>query len=344
MKDIAKYTGLGLATISSYFNGGNVREANRIKIEAAIKDLHYEINEVARGLKTNTTKTIGIVIPELNNIFFAEVISSTEDILRNHGYAAIVCDCRTDRELEKRSIDFLLKKRVDGIINIPVNQEGEHLKPVKDSGKPIVLIDRKIPEMDCDCVQVDNQKAAETAVEHLIQMGHRKIGIITGPDDVFTSAGRLKGYCQALVNAGIPVEDSLICHGEYNLQGGLNAIRKLLQDNKDMTAVFCANYDMTLGALISMNEMEISIPDQVSVVGFDHRDFSRAFQPKLTIVYQPTQRIGEEAARIILKRLGIPDDQLDWDEERIRGYDFSGPVEPLFQTELLIGKSVKRLK
>ena len=109
IKDIAKKTGLGLATISSYINGGNVREANRIKIEAAIEELHYEINEVARGLKTNKTKTIGVVIPELNNIFCTEIITSMEDVLRNHGYATIVCDCRTDKKLEEDTTEYLVR-------------------------------------------------------------------------------------------------------------------------------------------------------------------------------------------------------------------------------------------
>ena len=128
MKDIARRTGLGLATISSYFNGGNVREKNRVKIEEAIQELHYEVNEVARGLKTNATKTIGVVIPELNNTFCAEIITEMEDVLRSHGYATIVCDCRTDKKLERDAVEFLSRKRVDGIISMPVDAEGNHLK------------------------------------------------------------------------------------------------------------------------------------------------------------------------------------------------------------------------
>lgn len=133
MKDIARETGLGLATISSYFNGGNVREKNRIKIEAAIKELHYEVNEVARGLKTNATKAIGVVIPELNNVFCSEIITEMEDILRNHGYATIVCDCRTDEKLEKEAVDFLMRKRVDGLINMPVDITGSHLREFQET-------------------------------------------------------------------------------------------------------------------------------------------------------------------------------------------------------------------
>ncbi len=176
MKDIARRTGLGLATISSYFNGGNVREKNRIKIEEAIEELHYEVNEVARGLKTNATKTIGVVIPELNNTFCAEIITGMEDVLRSHGYATIVCDCRTDKKLEREAIDFLIRRRVDGIINMPVDEEGNHLKKFQKTGKPIVLIDRKIQGISCDSVLVDNKKAAEDAVRQFIERGHRNIG------------------------------------------------------------------------------------------------------------------------------------------------------------------------
>ena len=197
MKDIARLTGLGLATISSYFNGGNVREKNRVKIEKAIEELHYEVNEVARGLKTNATKTIGVVIPELNNIFCAEIITGMEDILRSHGYATIVCDCRTDKKLEQEAVEFLIRRRVDGIINMPVDETGAHLKKFQKTGKPIVLIDRKIQGIPCDSVLVDNKKAAEYAMQLFIEKGHKKIGIIGGPEGIFTAEERLEGYYTA---------------------------------------------------------------------------------------------------------------------------------------------------
>ena len=221
MKDIARRTGLGLATISSYFNGGNVREKNRIKIEEAIEELHYEVNEVARGLKTNATKTVGVVIPELNNVFCAEIISGMEDILRSHGYAAIVCDCRTDKNLEREAVDFLTRKRVDGIINMPVDMTGSHLKEFQRTGKPIVLIDRMIQGLSCDCVLVDNEMAAEKAVTMLVEQEHHKIGLIGGPDEIYTARQRMLGYIKALKKHGIPVDEKLICHGDYTIQGGV---------------------------------------------------------------------------------------------------------------------------
>lgn len=303
IKDIAKKTGLGLATISSYLNGGNVREANRIKIEAAIEELHYEINEVARGLKTNKTKTIGVVIPELNNIFCTEIITSMEDVLRNQGYATIVCDCRTDKKLEKEAISFLTQKRVDGIINMPVDETGAHLKAFRKSGKPVVLIDRKIEKLNCDSVFVDNRTASREAVELLIRSGHENIGIIAGPQDIFTAKERLLGYRDALANAEIPVKEQNIYYGDYKMSSGVHGLEKLVQDNPDMTAVFVSNYEMTMGSVIGANELGVSIPDDLSLVGYDNLAFARACRPKLTIVAQPTDSIGAEVARIMLERL-----------------------------------------
>ena len=303
MKDLAKRTGLGLATISSYFNGGNVREKNRKKIEEAIEELHYEVNEVARNLKTNATKTIGVVIPELNNTFCAEIITGIEDILRNHGYATMICDCRTDKKLEQEAVEFLCRKRVDGIINMPVDTEGGHLKTFQKTGKPIVLIDRKIKGVVCDSVLVDNEQAASDALRLLYEKGHRNIGIIGGPEEISTAQERMIGYCKTMEELNLPVRQSLIVHGDYTIQGGVKAMETLVQENPEMTAVFITNYEMTMGAVIGLNELGIRIPEEISLVGFDNLPFARACNPKLTIVSQPTDKIAEAAAGIMLERL-----------------------------------------
>ena len=331
MKDIARRTGLGLATISSYFNGGNVREKNRIKIEEAIEELHYEVNEVARGLKTNATRTIGVVIPELNNTFCAEIITGMEDILRSHGYATIVCDCRTDKKLEREAVEFLIRRRVDGIINMPVDEEGNHLKRFQKTGKPIVLIDRKIQGINCDSVLVDNKKAAEDAVRYFIERGHRNIGIIGGPEEVFTAQERMAGYYKALESAGIPVSESLIWHGDYTIQGGVRGLEELVQNNPEMTAVFVTNYEMTMGAMIGVNELGIRIPEQLSMIGFDNLQFARACNPKLTIVAQPTDGIAREVAKVMLNHLE--------NAGETSGELFSEKLE----TEIIAGKSVRVL-
>ena len=303
IKDIAKQTGLGLATISSYLNGGNVREQNRIKIEQAIHELHYEVNEVARGLKTNRTMLIGIIIPKLNNIFCAEIITEVEDILRSHGYATMICDCRTDENREKEAVLFLKKRRVDGVIIMPSTNKGRHFGKLIKAGIPIVLLDRKMDDIDCDCVLVDNQNGAKDAVRRLLLAGHRKIGMITGPKQVFTARERLAGYCQALEEAGIAVEEKLVCHSEYTITGGIEGLRKLMKQNPDMTAVFVSNYELTMGVVIEANELNLRIPEQLSVIGFDNVEFARACLPKLSIVSQPTKEIARKVSELMLQRL-----------------------------------------
>lgn len=303
IKDIARATGLGLATISSYLNGGNVREKNRQKIEQAIAELHFEVNETARGLKTNRTKTIGVIIPELNNIFCAEVITEMEDELRRKGYATMICDCRTDERREAEAVEFLSHRRVDGLIIMPSGKGGGYLKSFLKEGRPVVLIDRKLKEVHCDCVLVDNEGAARDAAGRLIREGHTDIGILAGPKDVYTAEERLHGYMGALKEAGLPVKNSLIARGDYTIGGGAEAVRKLVRDNPGMTAVFVSNYEMTMGAVIALNELGIAIPKDLSLVGFDNVEFARASVPRLSIVSQPTREIGRQAADFMLKRL-----------------------------------------
>lgn len=329
IKDIANRTGLGLATISSYLNGGNVREKNREKIEAAIQELNFEVNEVARGLKTNRTHTIGVIIPELNNIFCTEIITGMEDILRKKGYATIVCDCRTDKNLEREATEFLYRKRVDGIINMPVDSTGAHLKQFASAGKPIVIIDRKLPQLACDSILVDNRDAARKAVEILIKNGHQQIGMITGPEDIYTARERCRGYEMALEEAGIKVNPDLIVHSDYTIRGAVAGVERLLDTHPEMTALFASNYELTMGTMIVLNERGISIPEEMSVIGFDNREFARALHPKLTIITQPTEEIAAQVAETILSRLesGAQD---AWKELYL-------------QTEVMSGKSVKNL-
>ena len=339
MKDIAKRTGLGLATISSYLNGGNVREKNRIKIEEAIRELHFEVNEVARGLKTNRTKTIGIVIPELNNIFFAEIITEAEDILRSHGYATMICDCRSDTEREKEAVDFLYHWRVDGLIVMPTGTSDPGFQKFIRAGKPIVMIDRKMKDVCCDCILVDNEGAAEDAVNRLVRAGHRKIGMIAGPEDVYTARERQRGYEKALRENNAVYEEGLMARGNYTIAGGAKAMRQLWENNPDMTAVFISNYEMTVGAMMEINDLRIRVPDELSVIGFDNVDFAKASVPRLSIVTQPTAQIAQEAADTLIEKLQERDSAVNQKED---GQDREKTtVTVTLKTGFVEGRSVK---
>lgn len=328
MKDIAKRTGLGLATISSYLNGGNVREKNRIKIEEAIEELNFEVNEVARGLKTNKTKTIGVIIPELNMTFCTQIITEVEDLLRSRGYATIICDCRSDEKREEEAVEFLFHRRVDGLIIMPSGKQGKHLNKFTRAGKPVVLIDRKLKEIECDCVLVDNEWASKDAVERLLAAGHKRIGMIAGPQDIYTAKERYRGYCTAMENAGLSAEDRLVAHGDYTIESGASAMKELVSQNPDMTAVFVSNYEMTMGAIIEINELGIEIPGQLSFIGFDNVEFAKANIPRLSIVIQPTQEIAGHVSELMLRRLEANGNQGDKETVKLR-------------TSFVEGKSVK---
>lgn len=301
IKDIAKQTGLGLATISKYLNGGNVRPENRVAIESAIEEMGFTVNEFARGLRSNRSRTIGVVIPELSNIFVTTIVTAMVDILRKYGYGVLICDCRTNEVQEAEAIRFLLSKRVDGIVNMPVSKHGLHLQPLIETGIPIVLIDRMIPELrsHVNAVMVDNVAASALATQTLVDAGHKGVGIILGPQDIFTSQQRLLGYNQVLIQSLLQPEPSRVVYSDYTVQGGYESMKQLAAD-KDMTAVFVTNYEMTLGVMIAINELGIKVPEQLSLIGFDNMHLSQVVQPKLTIITQPLTEIGEKTAEILL--------------------------------------------
>ena len=176
---------------------------------------------------------------------------------------------------------------------------------------------------------VDNVNAAETAGGMLVEQQHQKIGLIGGPDEVFTARQRMLGYMKALKAHGIAVDEKLICRGDYTIQGGVQAVEELVKENPDMTAVFVTNYEMTMGAVIGLNEMGISMPEEISLVGFDNLPFARACRPALTIVSQPTEKIARETAQIMLERL----------EGR---EELSEHIVRKLQTDIFMGKSIRR--
>lgn len=331
IKDIARETGLGIATISKYINGGKLREKNRAAIELAIQRLDYKVNEYARGLKSNKSRTIGVIIPELSNLFITQIITVFEEILRGKGYSVIICDCHTDEQIECDVVRFLMGKMVDGIINMPMCKDGRHLAPAVEIEIPIVLIDRTVTALSdfTDCVLVDNVRAAQNATTHLLENGHRNIGIIIGPADIFTSAQRLQGYNRALTEHGGMLDSNLIAYSDYTVQGGYESMRALLKVDNAMTAVFVTNYEMTLGAIIAANEMGVNIPEQLSFIGFDNLDLSRVAHPRLTIVTQPLEEIGAQVARLLLERLGE--------------HKHTPPATIVLPTALQEGASVKHL-
>ena len=302
MKDLARETGLGLATLSKYFNGGNVREKNRRLIEAAVKKLHYVPNEVARSLKTRQTRVIGVIIPELSNAFITSIISSMEDVLRRHDYAVIVCERRSDPKREKEAVEFLIHRRVDGLINMATDPTGAHLKAALEANIPILLVDRLIKTLrnKVSAVIIDNEFASSQAVSKLLDLGHRKIGLVLGSPRLYTTETRLAGYLNALRDAGVEPDERYIRYGDYTMDGGYQAVQELIGLEDPPTALFITNFEMMLGGMLALQHNGIEIPRDLSVIGFDKLELFSGIFPDLTLVRQPQLGIGRECADLML--------------------------------------------
>ena len=309
LKELSRETGLGLATLSKYFNGGTVREKNRIAIEAAVKKLRYVPNEVARSLKTQQSRVIGVVIPELSNTFITSIISSMEDILRRHDYAVIVCDCRSDAKREKEAVEFLLHRRVDGLINMATDPSGAHLKAALNAGIPVLLVDRLVESLrgKTSAVIIDNIHASLQAVRKLTDLGHRRIGLVLGSPGLYTTNQRLTGYLNALQEAGISPTEDYIRYGDYTMDGGYQAVQALLKLKKRPSALFVTNFEMTLGAMLALQHQNIRVPEDLSVIGFDKLELFGEIFPDLTLIRQPQLSIGREAANLMLDLLSSHD-------------------------------------
>jgi len=294
-----------LATISKYLNGGRVRPNNKKLIDDVVRELHFVPNEFARGLKTSQSRTIGVVIPELSNAFITSIITTMEDMLRKQNYAVIVCDCRSDVKREREAVSFLINKRVDGLINMPTDSSGAHLAPALEANVPIVLVDRMLKPLagKVSAVIVDNVDASEKATRHLMDAGHTSIALILGNEVIYTTQKRREGYLNAMKERGINPREELIEYSNYTMEGGYIAMKKLLSLEHRPTAVFVTNYEMTLGAMIALNEAQISIPDDLSFIGFDKLDLFGAIYPNLTLVKQPQNAISECVARQLLSLL-----------------------------------------
>ena len=328
IRDIRDRTGLSLATISKYLNGGNFLPKNRELIEEAIDALHYEVNELARGLVTNRTKTIGVLVYDIQCLFVGNMLHYLGQELHKSGYAMLICDSCNNEEMEKENLQFLLSRKVDGILIFAVSLTGGFLDPAKRAGVPIVLLDRAFRGEEVDCVEVDNRTAVFRAAQMLIEYGHRKIALVAS-DVEYTGVERKKGYEDALRTYGINVPEGYRVSGRHSFELGYQGMKGLLAMEEAPTAVILSNYDTTLGGILALNESDMNCPEDISVIGFDDMLMSKVIRPKLWIVSQPMREMSEKAVQMLLARIGH--------------LEAGGPVRVSFTASMRMGDSVKKL-
>ena len=306
IKDIAKQTGLGLATISKYLNGGNVRPANKAAIEEAMRALDYRVNETARSLKTRRTGYIGLLFPALNNRFMMDIINEMQYELRCHGLGSALCcipsgSPEARRRLEVESVDFLLQKGVDGVINMPLNEDGSHLAPLLEQHIPITLIDKQIPDLagKVSAVIVDNISAARMATDELINAGHHRILGLFLEKQNYTARRRCEGFCDALKERNIFAEEyRVLYHDMTSDELFQREVEATIRDMKP-TAVFATTSSLTRVAVKALDALQLKIPNDVSVIGFDGAGVSEGGGLSLHSVMQPTREIGRQAANMM---------------------------------------------
>jgi LacI family transcriptional regulator len=310
--DVAKLAGVSKSTVSRYINGETVKEKTRIAIERSIKELDYHINPIARSLKTKRTYAVGILIPNLVDLFCTSIVRSCEAYLNRFGYSVILCDTREDIETEEERLNFLQRRKVDGIILDPCSKEAAHILKSLEPGMPLVLIDRFLSEIECDSVLVDNFDAVYKGIVEMIKRGHRRIGFVCGPIDRFyTAEQRFLGYQKALADYDIPYRETLVRFGNFGKESGKKHFLELLNLREAMrpTAIFTSNMYTSLGMVEAVLEHGIKIPEDVSVMAFDNLsmpsvfDYSSILKPRISTIKQPLQQIGEKAAELLLSRL-----------------------------------------
>ncbi len=305
IRDLADFLGLSITTVSRVLNGKaemyRISAKTKERVLDAAREYNYIPNKIARGLKTDKTETLGLIIPDIANPFFADIAKSIELEARIKGFSIILCDSGEDLAVEEKLINLLLSHKVEGIIIAPVGTSYRHLTQVYESGLPLVIVDRYFPEADLPYITSDNYQGAYDAVNYLISMGHRKIACIQGIRDSRPNKERVRGYIDALKKNNIPIDTSFIAGEDFSQENGYKQTRILLSADTPPTAIFALSNLISLGVIHALSETGLSIPDDISLISYDEQPYSAYLGTPLTTIEQKKRELGELAVNVITK-------------------------------------------
>lgn len=308
IKQVAELAGVSTATVSRVISGsGPVTKKLLKRVQNAIEQLDYHPNQMARRLRRRNTKLVGVIISDIQNPYFSTLVEGIESVLLENGYLLLLGNSSEDPEREQQHLDIFMSEHVSGVIFASTGDDISHYKKFCAAGIPLVAADRKLTEMEVDSIQLANDDAAFKAVSHFLSEGHRRIGLISGPDSLSTGSERREGYQRAILSAGLPIDEELIRTSNFRQEGGYQAMGALLDLPDPPTAVLVANNLMTLGALQRIHECDLNIPDQISLIGFDDMAWAPSLRPPLTVLAQPVYEMGITAARLLLGRINEPE-------------------------------------
>lgn len=305
---VAERAGVSSTTVSHVINNTRyVSPETRERVLRAMEELNYRPNVLARSLRRGETRTLGLILPDSANPFFAEVARALEFAAFRAGYNVIFGNSENDLEKEQVYVDVLVTKQVDGLIFMATGDRSQSLETLVRGGLPVVVVDRQLSALEVDTVLTDNLQGGLLATRYLIASGHRRIGCITGPSHLTPSAQRVIGYRQALQEAGLEVDEVLMVRGDFHPRSGYEAARRLLEQHPLPTALFACNDMMAIGALRALAEAGLRVPEDCSIVGYDDIELASYAAPPLTTVRQDKVAIAEAALRLVLERINQPE-------------------------------------
>ena len=303
IRDVAKEAGVSTMTVSRVVNNnGQVAVETRERVENAMKKLKYVVNFSAKNLVTNKTWTIGVIVPDITNSFFASLVKAGEKICTDRGYSLMIGNTDGDLEVERRLVNVYKARMCEAIIMVAPRIEDAELIELNEQ-IPLVVVDRNVDYEEIVQVYLDNTKGAQVATKHLLELGHRKIGFIMGPDLVPNSYTRRNGYLEAIKEYGVEFNPELVFHGDFIVETGVAALDYFESLVEKPTAIFCSNDLIAVGILARAHELGISIPEDYSVVGFDNTFLSSMVNPPLTTVSYPFVEMGAKAIILLLDSL-----------------------------------------
>lgn len=333
IRDIALKLSISISTVSRALRGApDVNpETKRAVMEMAEK-LNYEPNRIAQSLRIKQTKTVGVIVPEINMHFFSSVISGIQEYCASHGYSIMICQSMESVATEKSNIHMLVSNRVDGLL-ISLSSQTEnldHLRQLINKNIPIVLFDRVADELPVSKVIVDDHDGAYKAVSHLIKTGCTRIAYLGGPEHLYISKQRMRGYMDALRDHKIEANSDFIIHcKDFRAEEVVNGVRRILDIRPGIDAIFCMNDPMAITAVQILKEKKIRIPEQIAIVGFTNEPVTSLIDPSLTTVSQPSHEMGIAAAKLFIDQL-------------LQGEEFE-PTTHVLKTELIVRNSTRPL-
>jgi LacI family transcriptional regulator len=305
LSDLARQLNISTATVSRAISRPEVvAPATRKRVLEVVHRSGYHMNGIARSLRTQSTRTIGIIVSDIRNPFSSSIVKSVEDVARVNGYTVLICNADETGQNEEVALQLFIERQVSGVIHCSAGANLDLLRVLQNKSIPLIDLDRRSGLENVDTVVLDNRLGAAIATRHLIERGHKRIAMISGPIHLSNARARFDGFRNALRSAKITIPDEYIEFGDFREQSGQAAAARLLALRRRPTAVVVANNEMTAGALLAIRQREIKIPRDLSLIGFDDARWAQYSDPPLTVISQPTDAMGKKAAELLLGRIG----------------------------------------